>query len=96
MRGIDSPHTNGKMLAKTILTIRYYWNLMETGCIDFVKSCHNCQTHANLNHVPPSELYRMLSPWPFSFWGINVIGRIATKASNGHVYILVAIDYFTK
>ena len=69
---------------------------METGCIDFVKSCHNCQTHANLNHVPPSELYRMLSPWPFSFWGINVIGRIAPKASNGHVYILVAIDYFTK
>ena len=38
----------------------------------------------------------MTSPWPFSFWGINVIGRIAPKASNGHEYILVVIDYFTK
>ena len=25
-----------------------------------------------------------------------MIGRIALKASNGHEYILVAIDYFTK
>jgi len=52
--------------------------------------------HANLNHVSPSKLYSMTSPWPFSVWGINVIGRIAPKVSNGHKYILVAIDYFTK
>ena len=25
-----------------------------------------------------------------------MIGRIAPKASNGHEYILMAIDYFTK
>jgi len=29
-------------------------------------------------------------------WGIDVIGAIEPKASNGHRYILVAIDYFTK
>ena len=69
---------------------------METDCVDYVKSYHVCQTHANLNHVPPSELYSMTSPRPFSIWGIDVIGRIAPKASNGHEYILVAIDYFTK
>jgi len=38
----------------------------------------------------------MTSPWPFSVWGIDVIGRIAPKASNGHEYILVVTDYFTK
>ena len=70
--------------------------MMETDCVDFVKSCRDFQTHANLNHVPPSELYNMTSPWPFPVWGIDVIGRIAPKASNGHEYILVAIDYFTK
>ena len=87
---------NGRMLAKKILRIGYYWNTMETDYVDFVKSCHDCKTHANLNHVPLSELYSMTSPWPFSVWGIDVIGRIALKASNGHEYILVAIDYFTK
>jgi transposase InsO family protein len=29
-------------------------------------------------------------------WGIDVIGPINPKASNGHRFILVAIDYFTK
>ena len=69
---------------------------METNCISFVKSCHDCHTHANLNHVPPSELYSMTSPWPFFVWGKDVIGRITPKVSNGHEYILVAIEYFTK
>src|ERR1044072_1123062 len=29
-------------------------------------------------------------------WGIDMIGMIEPKASNGHRFILVAIDYFTK
>ena len=67
-QGICGPHMNGKMLAKKILGIGYYWKTMETDCVDFVKSFHDSQTYANLNHVPPSELYSMTSPWPFSVW----------------------------
>ena len=52
--------------------------------------------HANLNHVLPSELYSMTFTCLFSIWGIDMIRRIAPKASNGHEYILVAINYFTK
>ncbi|XP_058185744.1 uncharacterized protein LOC131302969 [Rhododendron vialii] len=66
------------------------------GCIDYVRRCYKCQIHANLQHVPPSELYGMTSPWPFSVWGIDVIGMIRPSALNGHKFILVAIDYFTK
>jgi len=38
----------------------------------------------------------MGSPWPFAAWGMDVIGPIEPPASNGHRFILVAIDYFTK
>ena len=58
-QGFCGPHMNGKVLAKKILRIVYYWNTMKIDCVDFVKSCHDCQTHANLNHVSPSELYSM-------------------------------------
>ena len=95
-QGICGPYMNGRMLAKKILKMGYYWNTMETDCEDFVKSCHDYQAQANLNHVPPNELYSITSPWPFSIWGIYVIGRITPKASNGYKYILVAINYFTK
>ena len=47
-------------------------------------------------HTPPQELHSMSSPWPFSTWGMDVIGVIHPAASNGHRFILVAIDYFTK
>ena len=69
---------------------------MEIDCVDFVNSFHDCQTHANLKHVPPSEVYSMNSHSSFLVWGIDMIGRIAPKASNGHKYIIVAINYFTK
>ena len=38
----------------------------------------------------------MASPWPFVAWEIDVIGMIEPKESNGHCFILVATDYFTK
>ena len=50
----------------------------------------------DLIHVPPSELHALTSPWPFSVWGIDIIGKISLKTSSGHEFILVVIDYFTK
>ena len=58
--------------------------------------CHKCQVYADRIHVPPTPLNVMTSPWPFAMWGIDMIGRIESSASNGHRFILVAIDYFTK
>ncbi|XP_047263775.1 uncharacterized protein K02A2.6-like [Capsicum annuum] len=52
--------------------------------------------HGDLIHSPPSELHTMTAPWPFVAWGMDVTGIIELKASNGHRFILVVIDYFTK
>ena len=79
-QGIYGPYMNGRMLAKMILRIGYYWNTIETNCIDFAKSCHDCQTYAYLNHMPPNELYSITSPWLFLVLEIDVIGRIDPKA----------------
>ncbi|RVW73260.1 Gypsy retrotransposon integrase-like protein 1 [Vitis vinifera] len=80
------------------LTIRtgYFWLTMETDCCQFVQRCLECQIHGDLIHVPPSELHALTSPWPFSVWGIDIIRKISPKSSNGHEFILISIDYFTK
>ena len=52
--------------------------------------------HDDLIHMPHLELHALTSPWPFSVWGIDIIGKISPKSSCEHEYILVAIDYFTK
>nr|XP_004239619.1 uncharacterized protein LOC101251984 [Solanum lycopersicum] len=38
----------------------------------------------------------MSSPSPVVAWGMDVIGTIEPTSSNGHRFILVAIDYLTK
>ena len=46
--------------------------------------------------MPPISLNVMTAPWPFAMWGIDMIGEIKPTTSNGHRFILVAIDYFNK
>ena len=94
--GSFGTHSNGHAMSKKILRACYYWMTMESDCCKHVKRCHKCQIYADKIHVPPTLLNVLSSPWHFSMWGIDVIGMIEPKASNGHRFILVAIDYFTK
>ena len=61
-----------------------------------MRQCHQCHIYGNLNHLPPTVLNSFSSLWPFAAWGIDIIGEIRPNASNGHKYIVVAIDYFLR
>ncbi|XP_070042800.1 uncharacterized protein [Nicotiana tomentosiformis] len=94
--GTCGPRMNGFVLAKKILRARYFWMTMEIDCIKHVRKCHQCQVHADMIRVPANELNATSSPLPFFAWGMDVIGPTEIAASNGHKFILMAIDYFTK
>ena len=94
--GVCGTHTNGHMMSRQVLRAGYYWLIMESDCIKYARKCHKCQIYADKVHAPSSPLHVLTAPWPFSMWGMDVIGPIEPKASNGHRFILVAIDYFTK
>ncbi|XP_057990713.1 uncharacterized protein LOC131173079 [Hevea brasiliensis] len=94
--GNCATHANGHMMAKQILKQSYFWTSLEKGCIEYFRKYHKCQIYADPINVSPHQLCNLVSPWPFAMWGINVIGPINPKASNGHRFVLVAIDYFTK
>ena len=94
--GVYGPHMGGHMLMRKIMKTSYFWLTIETDCCQFVQRCPECQMHKDLIHIPPSELHALTSLRPFLVWGIDIIGKISPKSSNGHEYILVANDYFTK
>ena len=94
--GVYGAHMGGHMLARKIMRTGYFWLTMKTDCCQFVQRCPECQIHGDLIHMPPSKLHALTSPWPFSVWGIDIIGKISPKSSSGHEYISMAIDYFTK
>ena len=94
--GVCGPHMNGLNLSRKIVRQGFYWSTMEADCARMVKHCHGCQVHGNLSHLPHTELHGLSEPWPFSAWGIDMIGEIRPNASNGHHFIVVAVDYFSK
>lgn len=94
--GLFGTHFSGHTMAKRILRAGYYWMTMENGCHLHARSCHKCQIYVDKMHVPPVPLNVLTYPWPFTIRGIDMIGCIEPTTSNGHRFILVATDYFTK
>jgi hypothetical protein len=74
----------------------YYWFTMDHDCAKYVRACQQCQFDADKSKAPSVLLNNITTPWPFSMWGMYVIGKINPKASNGHRFILLAIDYLKK
>jgi len=80
-------HANGHAMARKILRAGYYWLALENDCCVHVRKYHKCQTFADNVNALPIPLYVLEAPWSFSMWGIDVIGAIESKASNGHRFI---------
>src|SRR3954464_12531716 len=63
---------------------------------DIVQRCNVCQRYADKPHAPGSELRPIPIAWPFAQWGLDMIGKLSKSSKEGHVYLLVAVDKFTK
>ncbi|KAL0430430.1 UNVERIFIED_CONTAM: hypothetical protein Sradi_0669000 [Sesamum radiatum] len=60
-----------------------------------VSKCERCQKHSSFIHQPVEPLTTMLSPCPFTQWGMDIVGPFPV-ASGQRKFLLVAIDYFTE
>jgi len=89
--GICGQHLGAKALAKKVLRAGYFSPTMLKDAKDYVNLCDKCQRHI----APPVELTSLVSPWPFTWWGIDLMGPFP-KAFGQLKYLVVAIDYSTK
>jgi hypothetical protein len=62
---------------------------------DYVNLYDKCQRHGDMYLAPPVELTSLVSPWPFAWWGIDLLGPFP-KAAGQLKYLVSAIDYSTK
>ncbi|CAJ2643857.1 unnamed protein product [Trifolium pratense] len=93
--GINAQHLGGRSLARKALRAGYYWPTMQQDAKDHVKKCDKCQRHGDMLLAPPRELKSLSSPWPFAWWGMDLLGPF-TKGLYQNRYLIVAVDYFTK
>lgn len=69
---------------------------MEEDAYHYVKKCIPYQKHGVKIIVPSQDLQLFITPQLFSYWGINLIGKIHPTSSNGHKFIINTTKYFTK
>ncbi|CAN1229240.1 Transposon Tf2-6 polyprotein [Linum perenne] len=94
-QGVCGMHIGAKSLEKNVLLQGYYWPTIRRDSEELVKRCHKCQLFANTHHLPSTALQPIVSPWPFAFWGMDLLGPFP-EAVGKRKYIIVAVDYFTK
>ncbi|GAU34623.1 hypothetical protein TSUD_394140 [Trifolium subterraneum] len=93
--GINSQHLGGRSLARKALRAGYYWPTMQQDAKEHVKKCDKCQRHGDMHLAPPHELKSLSSPWPFAWWGMDILGPF-TRGNLQCRYLIVGVDYFTK
>ena len=68
---------------------------MQKEALEYVKKCNQCQRFAPSIHQLGGVLNPLFSPWPFTKWGLDIVGPFPKAAGNKR-YLLVDTDYFTK
>ncbi|XP_073290537.1 uncharacterized protein [Primulina huaijiensis] len=93
--GCCGNHLGSIALARKALMAGFFWPTMKKDALMMVRSCYNCQKHANLQWQPAELMRSVVSPCPFDQWGIDIVGSFPVSTGQ-RKFLLVAVDYFSK
>jgi len=81
---------------KIIIRVGFYWPLIVRDSYATIRKCASCQQFSGKIKRSVMPLHPIIVEQPFSQWGLDVVVPINLKSSKGHMYILIATDYFKK
>jgi hypothetical protein len=93
--GVCGYHASRAIAAKAFRA-GFYWLTAIEDAKNIVRRCEACQRFASRLHAPAIELQPIPLSWPFAQWGLDMVGKLHKSWPGGHVYMLVAVDKFTK
>jgi hypothetical protein len=94
--GICGHHASSRAIAAKAFRAGFYWLSAIEDAKEIVRTCEACQRFASKPHSPAAELMPIPLAWPFAQWGLDMVGKLHKSWPGGHVYLLVAVDRFTK
>ncbi|GAU24437.1 hypothetical protein TSUD_364210 [Trifolium subterraneum] len=77
--GSCGSHIGGRSLAGKVTRAGFFWPTLLSDANRHVRSCDQCQRHADLHHAPGEPLQSVMSPWPFYMWGVDILGSFTTS-----------------
>ncbi|GKF08009.1 reverse transcriptase domain-containing protein [Tanacetum coccineum] len=73
----------------------YYWSSMHQDAAKVLQDCEKCKEQSAIRKVAESSAIRAGSGWPFSHWGVNILGPLPT-APGGFKFLAIAVEHSTK
>lgn len=61
----------------------------------YARKCDKCQRYAPIPHMSSKALNSVMSPWPFTEWGMDIVGPLPPVTTQKK-FLLIATDYFRK
>jgi hypothetical protein len=94
--GVCGHHASSRAIAAKAFRAGFYWLTAIEDAKDIVRKCEACQCFACRPHAPAAELQPIRLSWPFAQWGLDMVEKLHKSWLGGRVYMLVAVDKFTK
>jgi transposase InsO family protein len=94
--GVCGHHASSRAIAAKSFRVGFYWLTAIEDAKDIVRKCEAYQRFASRPHAPAAELQPIPLSRPFAQWGLDMVGKLHKFWQGGHVYMLVAVDKFTK
>ncbi|GJY18812.1 reverse transcriptase domain-containing protein [Tanacetum coccineum] len=88
-------HSGTTSVVSKITRLGYYWPSMHKDAKELIQKCEACQIYSSVPRKLKQEMTSITSAWPFSQWGIDIVGPMPT-APGGARFLVVAKDDFTK
>ncbi|GJS44318.1 reverse transcriptase domain-containing protein [Tanacetum coccineum] len=67
-----------------ITRLEYYWPSMHNDAKELIQKCKACQIYSSVPRKPKQEMTSFMLAWPFSQWGIDIVGSLSTAPSGSH------------
>jgi hypothetical protein len=94
--GLCGHHASSRAIAAKAFRAGFYWLTAIEDAKDIVRRCEAYQRFASPPHAPAAKLQPIPLSWPFAQWGLDMVGKLHKSWLGGHVYMLLAVDKFTK
>nr|GEU72618.1 reverse transcriptase domain-containing protein [Tanacetum cinerariifolium] len=85
-------HSGPRSVVSKISRLGYYWPSMHKDVKELIQKCKAFQIYSSVPRKPKQEMISIMSAWPFSQWGIDIVDPLPTTL-RGERFLVVAIDY---
>jgi hypothetical protein len=82
--GICGSHTGARSLMGKAYRQGFFWPTAMFDTDSLVHWCGGCQFFASQKHIPSHQLQTIPITWPFSTWGLDLVGPFKKAKVDSH------------